>query len=141
MGSISRSDLREDLKDALDEKLRVQLRIATVKVENGLNQDVYVQIIAHRHAQWDSFRENVLSEFTVSAGSSESRTLTPETSGWLPYLTVNVRCTTAPTSGSVSVYRIRSKDDIDIIVNALAIRDTNDHNPSTDPNYIFWVEW
>ena len=116
-------------------------RICTVKVENGLDQDVYVQIIGHRHASWDSYRENVLSEFTVSAGASESRTLTPETSGFLPYLTVNVRCVSSPSSGSVSAYRIRSKDEVATVVDSLEIRDTSDHNPSTDPTKIFWVEW
>jgi len=41
--------------------------------------------------------------FTLSAGSQESRTLTPDTSGWLPYILVEARAATAPTKGDLTV--------------------------------------
>ena len=113
----------------------------TVKVENSLDQDVYVQIVAHRYPEWDEYRETIGTEFVVSAKSSVSKTLTLDTAGYLPYLTVNVRCSTTPTEGAVSVFRIRTKDDVVKVVDALEIRDTSDHNPSTDPEKISWVEW
>ena len=84
---------------------------------------------------------SVGSPFDVPAGSADARTLSAETSGWLPYVTVSLRCTTAPTTGSVTVYRIRDLGDEVKVVDALEVRDTLEHNASTDPSRVFVVEW
>jgi len=121
------------------DKLKSALRV-TVFVDNGLNQAVTVQIKGNRVKDLAK-SVNVGSSFAVPAGSADARTLTPDTCGWLPYLTASLQCSTAPTSGSVTVYLIRSRGDEVKIVDNLAIRDTNAHNASTDPNNIFIVEW
>jgi len=65
--------------------------------------------------------------FTVSAGKKDFRTLTPDTSGWCPYLYCSAVCTVAPTTGSLTVLRIRSKENITKMFDAYEIRDTLKH--------------
>lgn len=128
------------LQEMVRKAIREELKVITIYVDNGLDQPVTVQIKANREASLAK-SVNVGSAFTVPAGSTDARTLTPDTSGWLPYVTVTLVCSSAPSSGSVTVYRIRSKDDQVKIVDALEIRDTNTHDASTDPDKILVVEW
>jgi hypothetical protein len=124
------------IKQALAEKLR----LISVYVDNGLNQTVTVQIKANREASY-SKSVNVGSSFAVPANSQDARSLSVETSGWLPYIMVEVSCSTAPTSGSLTIYRIRSKDDQVKLVDALEIRDTALHTPASDSERVKIVEW
>jgi len=81
--------------------------IQTVTVINDLDQVVTVQI----RGNWTPTELNAVdigTSFDVAAGNSEFRTLTPDTSGWLPFVYVTLRCATAPTKGSVWV-RILAK--------------------------------
>jgi len=119
---------------------RTDLRLITVFVDNGLDQDVTIQIKANR-VENTSKAVDIGSAFTVSANSTDARSLSVETSGWLPYLFVEVQCSVAPTSGSLSIYRVRSKDEQVALVNSLEIRDTNVHNPNTDPEKVLIQEW
>jgi len=48
---------------------------------------------------------------TVGAGTTKSLTLTPETTGYLPYILVVVQCSTAPTSGNLSVTAVEVVDE------------------------------
>ncbi|RLG84393.1 MAG: hypothetical protein DRO39_07510 [Thermoprotei archaeon] len=112
----------------------------TIWVENGLDQDVVIQVKGNRVESCDG-AINVGSSFTVSAGSNDARTLTPDTSGWLPYIMVEVSCPAAPTSGSLTVYLVKTKDEQPKLVDALEIRDTNVHSPDTDPSKVFIQEW
>ena len=112
----------------------------TIFVENGLDQDVAVQVRGNR-VKSTSGAINVGASFTVAKNSNDARTLTPDTSGWLPYIYVELQCPTAPSSGSVTVYLVKTRDDQVKLVDALEIRDTNVHNPDTDPNKIFIQEW
>jgi len=84
---------------------------------------------------------NVGSPFTVSANSQDARSLSVETSGWLPYIMVEVSCAVAPTTGSLTIYRIKSKNDQIKLVDALEIRDTDTHTPDSDPDKILIQEW
>ena len=121
--------------------LRLMLKPpVTIFVENGLDQDVTVQVKGNR-VKSTAGAINVGASFTVAANSNDARTLTPDTSGWLPYIYVELQCSTAPSSGSVTVYLVRTRDDQVKLVDALEIRDTNVHNPDTDPNKIFIQEW
>jgi len=113
---------------------------ATIVVTNTLNQDVTVQVVGGRESSL-SQPINIGSPFTVAAGSSDARTLSPDTSGFLPYISVTLQCSIAPTSGSVAVYFIRTKGDESVIVKELQIRDTNVHSKSTDLGSIFVVGW
>jgi hypothetical protein len=116
------------------------LLLATIFVDNGLDQDVTVQIKANR-IQSLTNSVNVDTPFVAYSGKAEARTLTPDTSGWLPYLTVSLVCSTAPTSGSVSVYLLRPKFEEVKIVDSLEIRDTAIHDASSDSDKIFVVGW
>ena len=116
------------------------LKIVSIFVDNGLNQSVTVQLKANREGAYAK-SVNVGSAFTVNASGQDSRTLTPDSSGWLPYITVEVSCSTAPTSGALDVYLVRSKDDQPKLVDSLAIRDTSPHNASTDPTKVYILEW
>ena len=128
-------------EDILAEKLRLELKSpVTIFVENGLDQDVTVQVKGNRQSS-TSGAINVGSSFTVSANSNDARTLTPDTSGWLPYLYVELQCNTAPSSGNITVYLVKTKDEQKKLVDALEIRDTNVHNPDTDPSKVFIREW
>jgi len=120
--------------------LREELRLISVFVDNGLDQDVTVQIKANR-VESTSKAVSIGSAFTVSAGGSDARSLSVETSGWLPWIYVEVACPVAPTSGSVTIYRIRSKDEEVKLVDALEIRDTTTHTPDTDPDKVLIHEW
>jgi len=113
--------------------LREELRLISIFIDNGLNQDVNIQVVANREASHTK-RVDVGSAFAVSANSTDSRSLSPETSGWLPYISCVATCSVAPTSGSLTIYRIRSKDDQVKIFDALEIRDTLSHDGEV-------VEW
>jgi len=81
--------------------------IQTVTVINDLDQTVTVQI----RGNWIPSELNAVdigTSFDVAAGDSEFRTLTPDTSGWLPFIWVTLRCAVAPTKGSIWV-RILAK--------------------------------
>ncbi|MEM4531622.1 MAG: hypothetical protein QXY39_07130 [Thermofilaceae archaeon] len=126
--------------DEYRKAIREELRIISIYVDNGLNQAVTVQVRANREKTYAKSID-VGSPFTIPASSTDFKTLSPDTSGWLPYITVTLACSTAPTSGSVTVYRVRSVGDEDKIVDALEIRDTSTHDASTNPDKIFVVEW
>jgi len=125
---------------ALPGDLAKVLKVVTLYVDNGLDQAVTVQVKANRVRSLAK-SVDVGSPFTVPANSADARTLSPDASGYLPYLTVSLQCSTAPSRGSVSVYRIRSKDDEVKVVDALEIRDTSVHDASTDPDRVFVVDW
>ncbi|MCC6050479.1 MAG: hypothetical protein LM580_07215 [Thermofilum sp.] len=115
-------------------------KIVTVYVENSLNQPVTVQILGAVSSS-PSSTVPIGSSFTVSAGAADAKTLVPESSGWLPYITVSLACSTAPTSGAVRVLLIRFDGTTVVIVNNLAIRDTSAHTYATDPSYVSVVPW
>jgi len=112
----------------------------TVVVYNGQDQPVNVQLIGC--ADNTCFNNtNIGSAFSVGSKQTVMKTLTPDTSGWAPYLTASLQCTTAPTIGGMAVSVLRTATDYQFITNSFAIRDTNVHNYSTDPNYILIVPW
>jgi len=121
-------------------ELREELRLISIFIDNGLDQDVTVQVKTNREAV-HAKAVNVGSAFTVSANSQDARSLSVETSGWLPYIMVEVQCSVAPTSGALDIYRIRGRDDEVKLVDSLEIRDTNLHTPTTDPNKVLIQEW
>jgi len=129
--------LVEAIKKALREELKSPV---TIFVENGLDQDVTVQVKGNR-VKSTTGAINVGSSFTVAKNSNDARTLTPDTSGWLPYIYVEVQCSVAPASGQLTIWLIRTRDDQVRLVDALEIRDTNVHNPDTDPGKVFIQEW
>jgi hypothetical protein len=115
-------------------------KIVTVYVENGLDQPVSVQILG-AVSSTPTNTVAIGTSFTVPAGGADFRTLVPEQTGWLPFITVSLACSTAPTTGSVKVLLVKMDGTITTIVSDLAIRDTATHNYSTDPSKIFIVAW
>ena len=80
--------------------------IITVFVDNDLNESVSVQMKGNR-VNSVTGAVNIGSAFTVAADDRESRTLTPDTSGWLPYIFVTVTAPVAPTEDAIDVYIIK----------------------------------
>ena len=122
------------------ELLRVLKPAVTVYVVNNLNQAVTVQIMGNM-VNSTSSSVAIGTSWTVNPGTASAKTLTPDTSGWLPYIYLQLQCSTAPTSGSVSAYLLYADGSSAVLVNNLQIRDTNVHDPSTDPTAIFIAEW
>jgi hypothetical protein len=117
-----------------------ELREISIYIDNDLDEDVEVQIKVNRTSSTTKAAK-LSSSFIVGAYSSEIRTLTPEISGWLPYIYLELKCSTSPTEGSVTAYRIRSKNDQVVMVDSLEIRDTLLHTPDSDPLKVRIVEW
>jgi len=103
----------------------------TIFVINGLDQDVTVQIKGNRIKSEEN-AANIGASFTVPAGKSDFRTLVCDSSGFLPFVFVELSCSVTPTSGAVDVYMINPAYGEEKIVDSLEIRDTETHNPSTD---------
>ena len=80
--------------------------IITIFVDNDLNQAVSVQVKGNR-VNSVTGAVDIGSAFTVAADERESRTLTPDTSGWLPYTFVTVTASAAPTEDAINVYIIK----------------------------------
>jgi hypothetical protein len=132
-------DALDDLKNDVDTIIQM-FRYITIFVDNSLDQDVSITIKGNREPALAK-SVNILSAFTVAENSTYAKTLTPENSTYLPYITVSVSCSTAPTSGYLNIYRIRPDLTEDKIVDNLAIRDTNVHDNSTDPAFIKIIQW
>jgi len=128
------------LHDAFKKAVRAAHGMVTVYVINSLDQDVMVQIKGNRTKSTTN-ASKVGASFTVPADESDFRTLIVEQSGILPWLYVEVSCSTAPSDGSVTVYLIRGRDEEELLVDALEIRDTDTHTPDTDPDKIFIRRW
>jgi len=130
--------------DAILSAIRVALGARTIYVVNSLDQDVTIQIKGNRAKSTENSAD-VGGSFTVPAGKADFRTLVVDQSGVLPFLYLELSCSTPPSSGSVDVYLIRGvlgeTACEDKIVDALEIRDTNVHDPSTDPDKIKIVGW
>lgn len=133
-------NLENIVKKALREELMKELRFISIYIDNGLDQDVTIQIRANREKAYAK-SVPVGSPFTVRANSQDARSLSVETSGWLPYIMVELSCSIAPTDGSLTVFRIRGIGDEVKLVDALEVRDTAVHTPDTDPYKILIQEW
>ena len=120
--------------------LREILKTCSVKVENDLNQTCTIQIFGNHQGSTEK-EDTIGASFDVISGGIETRSLEPSTSGWLPFLYLSFKCATAPTSGSITARLVRAADDIELLVDALEIRDTNTHTPDTDPDKIFIKRW
>jgi len=77
------------------------LSAITVYIENGHNQDLTITIRGNKERTVMGSVE-LVGAFTVAAGTAVSYTLTPETTGWLPYIYVTAKAATAPTTGEIN---------------------------------------
>jgi len=118
----------------------IRKNAVTVVVYNGQDQPVNVQLIGCIDSVC-TYSVNIGSAFIVNSKQTVAKTLTPDTSGWMPYLTASLQNTATPTIGAVLVEVIRTATDYQYITYSFAMWDTNVHNYKTDPNYILIVPW
>ena len=112
----------------------------SVKVENDLNQTCTIQIFGN-HTSSTTKADAIGTSFNIASERIDTKTLEPSTSGWLPFLYLSLKCATAPTSGSITARLVRAADDVELLVNALEIRDTTTKDPTTHPDRIFIRRW
>jgi len=75
----------------------------TIWISNLCDQPVTVQVKGNVKPS-SLGAVNVGASFTVAAGDQDARTLTSNTTGWLPYVLVEVSYATAPTAGVLTVH-------------------------------------
>ena len=77
----------------------------TIYIRNTHDQAITVQIKGNSQ-KTTLGSVNIGSAITVSANSEESRTLTADTSGWLPYIYATATASTTPTTGEITITAI-----------------------------------
>jgi hypothetical protein len=118
---------------------RGKIRTIALLIQNGLNQSCTVQAVGNTSSTMTG-AANLGSSATVTAGSNAVIPLSSINTGFLPYITVSASCSTAPTSGTLSVFAVYADGSQVTVVNADAIRDTSTHTPTTDTAIVF-VQW
>ena len=112
------------------EALRFAFGFISIFVDNGLDETVTVQFKANRQNNTTK-AVDMGATFQVAGAGSDARSLSHETSAWLPYLYLEVSCSVAPTAGALNIYLIRGSDE-QYLVEALEIRDMATHDPDSD---------
>lgn len=80
--------------------------IITIWVENGLNQDVSVQVKGNR-VNSTTGAVDIGDAFDVATVDRKARTLEPVNAGFLPYVYIEVTAAGVPTDGNLNAYLIR----------------------------------
>ncbi|MDD5778495.1 MAG: hypothetical protein PHU95_03510 [Candidatus Thermoplasmatota archaeon] len=100
----------EEIRDVLDHDSDTsdfsQHNVATVYVDNALDQAVAIQVMANR-IDGVAGAVEVGAPFNVAAGDQEARTLEPTDEGWLPYYYVTATALVAPAAGELNVYILK----------------------------------
>lgn len=78
----------------------------TVFVDNGLDQQVSVQVMGNR-VNSTSGAVTIGASFSVAANDQEARTIDPTDEGYLPYIYLVVTAAVAPTAGVLNAYVIK----------------------------------
>lgn len=81
----------------------------TVYVDNQLDQTVSVKVYHNRVKSTAKAIASGVDALSVASASQDARTFTPNNAGWLPWLYVQAQCSSAPSSGSVTVYVVKFK--------------------------------
>lgn len=112
---------------------------ASLYINNGLNQNVIVQVKGNRI---NSVVGAVPIGYAlkVNANSFEHRVIPLEEFGRLRYLYLELQCRVAPTVGSITAYLLKYGTEA-LVANALAIADITVHDPTSDPAAIIIVRW
>ena len=80
--------------------------IITVWVENGLDQNVSVQVKGNR-VNSVTGAVDIGTAFDVATVDREARTMEPTDEGFLPYIFIEVTAAGVPTSGNLNAYLIK----------------------------------
>jgi len=98
--------IRHEIRDTLDHYSEIcewlNEEALTLFFSNTHDQALTIQVLGNKLPS----RLGAISvgaSFTLAANSQESRTLTLDTSGWLPYILVKAKAATAPTKGDLTV--------------------------------------
>jgi len=74
----------------------------TLWLSNTHDQDLTIQVYGNQVGSRLG-AVKVGASFTLPAGEQASRTLTPDTSGWLPYILIEAKAAVVPTKGDLTV--------------------------------------
>jgi len=107
-------------------------RIASIYVNNGLDVDVCLTVVANI-ANSHTGAVNMGEPFVVSAGSVDAKSLVPLSVGWLPWISVSTCPHSTPTSGTLTVKAVFDEKDIVTLMEE-DIRDTSIHKGE-------WARW
>ena len=92
----------------------------TIFLDNGLNQDLTVVVKGHIRPVVEG-AVAISDPVTVSANDKAAITLTPDVTGYLPYIHLELSCSVAPTEGTVSAWYVKPGEQAELMVNALPI--------------------
>ena len=116
------------------------VKLVTIYIVNNLDQPVSVSVLGNRFISMIGAVKLVGPE-SVEAGQAYAITLDPRTYGWLPYISLQLKCDVAPTKGRVNAWAIFEDGREFQVVRDLEIRDTNPHDSQSDTDSIRWVRW
>lgn len=74
-------------------------QLKTIIVENGLDQQVTLQVQASAHADFSSYF-NVGSSFNIASSTNDYQTA----DSFFPYMRVVAQCASSPSSGSLTIH-------------------------------------
>ncbi|GAI57059.1 unnamed protein product, partial [marine sediment metagenome] len=83
-----------------------RFNVITVWIENGLDQNVSVQIKGNR-VNSVTGAVDIGDAFTVNTDDREARTFEPTDEGFLPFIFIEVIAAVAPTDGDLNAYLIK----------------------------------
>jgi len=112
----------------------------TIYVINTLSQPVRYRIKGNVVKSTQNSIQ-IGTERVVQPSQVDAVTLTPETSGYMPIIYLELQCDVPPGQGSVTAFMTRSPWATSWLVYNLQIRDAVQHDPSTDPKNIFYGYW
>lgn len=106
--------------------MRLSFREATVLIHNTLDQQVNVDILGGIDPELSI--NLIIKSSSVNSDDTKAVPLS-HSDGWLPFVSCELKCTTQPTTGKVTVWVVRSKFEISKIFDG-EIRDTEGHRGS-----------
>lgn len=100
----------EEIRDAVAHNSAVgdcrYFNIIAIWVENGLDQNVSVQVKGNR-VNSTAGAVDIGAAFDVATVDRESRTIEPVNAGFLPYIFIEVTAAGVPTAGDLNAYLIK----------------------------------
>jgi len=98
-------DTREHFSEIADMRL---FKIANIWIDNDLDQALTITVYGNREKTYDEAVQ-IGDPFTVNADDTESRTLTPDTSGWYPYIFIKYKADVKPTKKRLNVWVLKKR--------------------------------
>ena len=100
----------EEIRDAVAHNSAIgacsYFNVITIWVENGLDQNVSVQVMGNRVNSVDG-AVDIGVAFDVATVDREARTMEPTDEGFLPFIFIEVTAAGVPTAGNLNAYLIK----------------------------------